>query len=56
MIFNVEPAIYIEPASGRRHCDLVVVTEKGCETLTPFQKKLEELFIKTNSAAESIAA
>jgi Xaa-Pro dipeptidase len=37
MIFNVEPAAYFEGYGGVRHCDMVAVTERGCELLTPFQ-------------------
>ena len=37
MVFNVEPAIYIDGYGGLRHCDMVAVTEAGAELLTPFQ-------------------
>jgi Xaa-Pro aminopeptidase len=37
MIFNVEPAAYFEGYGGVRHCDVVAVTERGCDLLTPFQ-------------------
>ncbi len=43
MVFNIEPAIYIEDFGGLRHCDMVAVTETGAELLTPFQLHLEEL-------------
>ena len=36
MVFNVEPAIYIENTQGMRHCDMVTVTESGAEVLTRF--------------------
>jgi Xaa-Pro aminopeptidase len=39
MIFNVEPAAYFEGYGGVRHCDVVAVTEQGCDLLTPFQCK-----------------
>ncbi len=42
MVFNVEPAIYMEGYGGIRHCDVVRVTEKGMEVLTPFHLSLEE--------------
>lgn len=45
MVFNIEPAIYIDGYGGLRHCDMVAVTEKGCEILTPFQSTVEELII-----------
>jgi Xaa-Pro dipeptidase len=43
MVFNVEPAIYIEGLGGLRHCDMVAVTENGMELLTPFHATLAEL-------------
>lgn len=43
MVFNVEPAIYIEGYGGIRHCDVVTVTADGMELLTPFQASVEEL-------------
>jgi Xaa-Pro dipeptidase len=46
MVFNIEPGIYMEGWGGLRHCDMVAVTEKGAELLTPFQCSLEELIVK----------
>ena len=43
MVFNVEPAIYLEGYGGLRHCDMVVVTPSGAEVLTPFQTAAGEL-------------
>jgi Xaa-Pro dipeptidase len=43
MVFNIEPAIYIDGECGLRHCDVVAVTEGGVEILTPFQSRIEEL-------------
>jgi Xaa-Pro aminopeptidase len=37
MVFNVEPAVYIEGYGGVRHCDMVAVTKTGYELLTDFQ-------------------
>jgi len=37
MVFNIEPAIYIEGFGGIRHCDVVVVVPTGAEVLTDFQ-------------------
>lgn len=37
MVFNVEPAIYIDGWGGARHCDTVLVTTDGVEVLTDFQ-------------------
>jgi Xaa-Pro aminopeptidase len=36
MIFNVEPAIYLPNVCGVRHCDMVLVTERGAEVITPW--------------------
>jgi Xaa-Pro aminopeptidase len=43
MVFNIEPAVYIDGFGGLRHCDMVAVTETGAELLTPFQCRIEEL-------------
>ena len=45
MVFNIEPAIYFEGASGLRHCDVVALTADGPEVLTPFQAAIEDLII-----------
>lgn len=45
MVFNVEPAIYIENYGGLRHCDVVTVTANGAEVLTDFQTRIEDLII-----------
>lgn len=45
MVFNVEPAIYLEGDCGLRHCDVVTVTESGAKVLTPFQSTPDELVI-----------
>ena len=45
MVFNIEPAVYIENYGGFRHCDMVVVTDDGAEILTNFQRSVEELTI-----------
>ena len=37
MVFNVEPAVYIDGYGGLRHCDMVALTAGGAEVLTPFQ-------------------
>lgn len=46
MVFNVEPAIYIEDYGGIRHCDMVAVTDTGAEVLTPFQCRFGELVVE----------
>jgi len=43
MVFNIEPGIYIDGFGGARHCDVVAVTHRGVELLTPFQCRIEEL-------------
>jgi Xaa-Pro aminopeptidase len=45
MVFNIEPAIYIEKYGGMRHCDMIAVTRNGYEILTPFQTSVSELSI-----------
>jgi Xaa-Pro aminopeptidase len=43
MVFNLEPAIYLEGRGGLRHCDLIAVHADGAEVLTPFHARLEDL-------------
>lgn len=43
MVFNIEPAVYIEGYGGMRHCNMVAVSETGSELLTPFQDRSDEL-------------
>lgn len=50
MVFNVEPAIYIEGYGGLRYCDMIAVTQKGAELLTPFQSTIEDLVVATHTA------
>jgi Xaa-Pro aminopeptidase len=45
MVSNVEPAVYLRNA-GLRHCDMVAVTDRGVEVLTPFQTDLEAMVIE----------
>lgn len=45
MVFNVEPAIYIENVQGMRYCDMVTVTDSGVEVLTPFLEDPRELIL-----------
>lgn len=46
MVFNIEPAIYMDGYGGLRHCDMVAVTKEGVEILTPFQSTLEQLIVE----------
>lgn len=55
MVFNIEPAIYIEGLGGIRHCDMVAVTEKGAELLTPFQSDVKDLVLGSNLTGKTIA-
>jgi Xaa-Pro aminopeptidase len=43
MVITIEPGIYIEGWGGIRIEDTVLVTEKGCEILTPTSKELVEM-------------
>ncbi len=47
MVFNIEPAIYLEGYGGARHCDVVAVTEVGARVLTPFQLSLADLTVRS---------
>jgi Xaa-Pro aminopeptidase len=52
MVFNVEPAVYIDGRGGIRHCDVVVVAETGAEVLTPFQSSPDDLVITAERLIE----
>lgn len=43
MVFNIEPAIYLNGVTGIRHCDVVALGEHGATVLTPFHDSLGEL-------------
>lgn len=43
MVFNIEPAIYLDGTTGLRHCDVVSLTERGPEVLTEFQGEMDDL-------------
>lgn len=49
MVFNVEPALYIEGYGGIRHCDMVAVTANGYELLTNFQADEQRICLARNS-------
>ncbi len=38
MVFNIEPAAYLEGEFGARQCSMVAVTATGCELLTDFDR------------------
>lgn len=43
MVFNVEPAIYIDGYGGVRHCDMVAVGHNGADLLTDFQSTVSSV-------------
>jgi Xaa-Pro aminopeptidase len=55
MVFNVEPALYIEGYGGIRHCDMVAVTADGYELFTDFQTDEQSLCLANPSPYEAAA-
>lgn len=43
MVVTIEPGIYVRDKGGIRIEDMVVVTARGCEVLTPVRKELVEI-------------
>jgi Xaa-Pro aminopeptidase len=43
MVVTIEPGVYLEGLGGIRIEDTVLVTERGCEILTPTPKELAVL-------------
>jgi hypothetical protein len=55
MVFNVEPALYVEGYGGIRHCDMVAVTADGYELFTDFQTDEQSLCLANPSPYEAAA-
>ncbi len=55
MVFNVEPAIYIEGYGGVRHCDVVAITNGRAEVLTPWQSGIKSLLISGDKSSRPAA-
>ena len=53
MVFNIEPAAYLDGFGGVRHCDMVTVAPRGCEVLTPCHCVFEDLMC--DPQAEGVA-
>jgi Xaa-Pro aminopeptidase len=43
MVVTIEPGVYLPGKFGVRIEDMILVTESGCEVLTPTSKDLIEL-------------
>src|SRR5205823_794078 len=56
MVFNIEPAVYVEGWGGARHCDTVTLTENGVEVLTDFQSNPTELIVSPERQRQPGAA
>jgi Xaa-Pro dipeptidase len=50
VVFNVEPAVYLDGIGGVRQCDMVAVTATGFELLTDFQSEPAELIVAIHDA------
>jgi Xaa-Pro aminopeptidase len=49
MVFNIEPAVYVEGHGGVRQCNMAAVCESGVELLTPFQMDLATVILASGS-------
>ena len=56
MVFNVEPAVYIEGYGGVRHCDMVLVTPSGYELMTAFQSDLQSFVLPSGESGRETRA
>jgi Xaa-Pro aminopeptidase len=45
MVFNVEPAVYLDGQGGLRHCDVVAVASDGADLLSSFHGSLDDLIV-----------
>lgn len=55
MVFNLEPAAYVEGFGGVRHCDVVALTNSGPQVLTAFQTSLPDLVVAGSPGNEGAA-
>jgi Xaa-Pro aminopeptidase len=56
MVFNVEPAVYVEGYGGVRQCNMAAVSKTGVEVLTPYQMDLASMILAGGSRdAKAIA-
>lgn len=53
MVFNVEPAVYIDGYGGIRHCDMVAMTANGYELLTDFQSDASSLALSCAASRQT---
>src|SRR5581483_1487525 len=55
MVFNIEPAIYVEGFGGIRHCDVIAVNSKEAKVLTPFQSSIGDLVLDRSYSGKRAA-
>lgn len=56
MVFNVEPAVYMEEVGGLRHCDMVAITVSGVDVLTPYHATFQDLVLSSAEAKRKLIA
>lgn len=55
MLFTIEPGIYIQGVGGFRHSDTVLVTNKGCQSLTNIKDSLSEMTLPSRNPIFSLS-